>query len=79
MGAADPEPTPEDVLWERLARPPLDTPAALFLLGHWPLRFVAGQMLYLLAPMAELLGWHGWRSWAERLSRAQGSEKGKAP
>jgi hypothetical protein len=66
-------PTPEGPLLERLARPPLDTPAALFLLGHQPLRFVAGQMLYLLAPMAELLGWRGWRPWAESLSRAHGS------
>lgn len=34
----------------------LATPALLFLVGHRPLAFAAGQILYALQPVADLMG-----------------------
>ncbi|MCB0045685.1 MAG: hypothetical protein H6642_17315 [Caldilineaceae bacterium] len=53
---------------DTLRRHELVTPAALFLIGHRPLAFTAGQCCYLLAPAATLLGVSGIRAWGEVLS-----------
>lgn len=50
------------------ARRDLDTPMRLLLESHRPLAFVAGQALYLLAPLATLLGERSVETWAARLS-----------
>lgn len=46
----------------------LTTPLLLFMAGHRPLAFCAGQALYLVAPLAALLGWRAAGPWAELLS-----------
>jgi hypothetical protein len=46
----------------------LTTPLLLFMAGHRPLAFFAGQALYLVAPLAALLGWRDAGSWADLLS-----------
>mgnify|MGYP001821890278 CR=1 FL=1 len=47
-------------------------PSAIFLTGHRPLAFVLGQLLYVAAPMAELMGWSGCSDWANTLSDPDG-------
>ncbi len=51
-----------------LQRRQLTTPVLLFIAGHRPLAFFAGQLLYLFAPLALLAGWEGVNRWAELLS-----------
>jgi hypothetical protein len=51
-----------------LARRRLATLFLLFIAGHRPLLFVAGQSLYLAAPIASLWGSTIWTEWAELLS-----------
>jgi hypothetical protein len=51
-----------------LARRNLLTPALLLLTSHRPLAFVAGQLLYLLEPLAGLAGQPRLQPWAELLS-----------
>jgi hypothetical protein len=46
----------------------MTTPLLLFIAGHRPLAFFAGQALYLAAPLAALLGWRAAESWANLLS-----------
>ncbi|MCC6169155.1 MAG: hypothetical protein IT329_18170 [Caldilineaceae bacterium] len=46
----------------------LTTPLLLWMTGHRPLAFFAGQALYLAAPMAALLGWRDAEAWAGLLS-----------
>ena len=58
-----------------LAERQLTTPALLFLAGHRPLAFVAGQMLHLTAPVGTMLGFDSWSAWAELLSDPQGPER----
>lgn len=57
---------------DRLARAVADrkltTPLLLFLAGHRPLAFFAGQALYMAAPLAALAGWRGAAAWADLLS-----------
>jgi hypothetical protein len=49
----------------------LDTPVRLLLESHRPLAFIAGQALYLIAPLAALLGEPRIQTWAARLSAPQ--------
>jgi hypothetical protein len=51
-----------------LHRRQLATPLLLLLASHRPLTFVAGQLLYLLAPLGALLGWVEIDAWAALLS-----------
>jgi hypothetical protein len=51
-----------------LHRRQLATPLLLLLASHRPLTFVAGQLLYLLAPLGALLGWEEIDTWAAMLS-----------
>lgn len=46
----------------------LATPLLLWMAGHRPLAFFAGQALYLAAPLAVLLGWRDAGAWAGLLS-----------
>ncbi|HXF62239.1 MAG TPA: hypothetical protein VNK95_11525 [Caldilineaceae bacterium] len=46
----------------------LATPLLLFLVGHRPLAFLVGQMLYVAAPLGALLGWEDLDGWAALLS-----------
>jgi hypothetical protein len=46
----------------------MTAPTLLFLSGHRPLAFTAGQLIYLAAPLADLLGDGRWREWAALLS-----------
>ena len=56
-------------LWEAAQRRRMSTPLRLFAEGHAPLAFIAGQALYMIAPLAALLGWAAPQDWAERLSQ----------
>jgi hypothetical protein len=47
-------------------------PLLCFVAGHRPLSFLAGQILYLLEPLAGLLGQTGVRVWAALLSDPAG-------
>ena len=58
---------------DMLARRELLTPALLLLAGHRPLAFVAGQLLYGLAPVAALFGLAGCQDWARLLSHPHGA------
>lgn len=68
-----------DQFVDLLARRRLLAPAALFVLGHRPLAFVAGQMILLLDPVAGLLGFAAWDRWAgpwaNLLSRPDGPDR----
>lgn len=57
-----------EVLAGTVHRRQLTTPLLLMLASHSPLTFVAGQLLYALAPLGLLLGWEGVNSWAALLS-----------
>ena len=46
----------------------LTTPLLLLLASHNPLAFVAGQLLYVIAPLGLLLGWESVTDWAALLS-----------
>lgn len=46
----------------------LAMPLLLFLVGHRPLAFFTGQMLYVAAPLGALLGWENLDGWATLLS-----------
>jgi hypothetical protein len=61
-------PTHPDLFTEAMQRRQLTTPLYLFIAGHRPLAFYAGQLLHLLAPLALLGGWEGVNRWAELLS-----------
>jgi hypothetical protein len=50
----------------------LSLPSAIFLTSHRPLAFVLGQLLYVAAPMAGLIGWSGCNDWADILSDPDG-------
>jgi hypothetical protein len=56
-----------------LARYELAVPALLFLAGHRPLAFVAGQMLHALTPLGGLLGIDAMDDWAYLLSDPDGA------
>jgi hypothetical protein len=49
----------------------LSGPLLLLLASHRPLAFVAGQLLYVAAPLAGLLGWRSVDAWAAWLSAAE--------
>lgn len=53
----------------------LTNAALLFVAGHRPLAFVVGQGLYLIAPVAELLGAEHVDALAQLLSREDGVEQ----
>jgi len=56
-------------LWDAAQRRRMSTPLLLFAGGHAPLAFIAGQALYMVAPLAALLGWTAPQTWAELLSK----------
>lgn len=58
-----------------LARRQLTAPALLYLAGHRPLAFVAGQMLHIAAPIGGMLGFDALDSWATLLSDPQGPDR----
>jgi hypothetical protein len=51
----------------------LTLPLLCFIAGHRPLAFLAGQMLYLVEPLAGLLGQGSVRAWAALFSDPAGS------
>lgn len=53
----------------------LATPALLFLAGHRPLAFAAGQLLAVAAPVAAVLGLHNTMRWAHLLSSPEGVDQ----
>lgn len=57
-----------ELLTDILHRRQLTTPLLLMLASHRPLAFVAGQFLYVLAPLGLLLGWENVNNWAALLS-----------
>lgn len=68
------EPAPPFVasLAAGLERRGLVAPALLFLAGHRPLAFAAGQLLALAAPLAAVLGQTQLMPWAHLLSTPDG-------
>lgn len=59
-------------LAEALQRRGLAAPALLYLVGHRPLAFAAGQLLALAAPLAAVLGLRRTMTWAHLLSTPEG-------
>lgn len=59
----------QDALIDYLKRRKLHSVFLLFFLGHRPLAFVAGQLLYLLHPMASMLGFSHVQEWGDLLSQ----------
>ncbi len=55
-------------LIDAVRRRQMTTPALLFIMGYRPLGFVLGQMLYVTAPMFEMLGSTGCTELAAFLS-----------
>ena len=55
-----------------LDRRGLTAPALLYLAGHRPLAFAAGQLLALAAPLAAVLGLPHTMDWARLLSTPEG-------
>jgi hypothetical protein len=62
-------------LTSAIARRQMSTPLLLMLAGHRPLTFVTGQMLYLFAPCAAILGWEGITEWAALLSAPDANQR----
>jgi hypothetical protein len=60
---------------QAIARHRMATPALLFLVSHRPLAFAAGQLLYTLQPVAELLSYHGCAEIASLLSSPNGARR----
>ena len=56
-----------------LAQRELTRPCLLFVVSHRPCAFVVGQLLYLIAPLAAILGQSAWQEWAALLSQPQGA------
>ncbi len=50
----------------------LALPCLLFVASHRPCAFVVSQLLYVLAPMAAILGVRAWQAWAALLSEPGG-------
>lgn len=48
-------------------------PCVLFVASHRPFAFVVGQLLYMVGPLAVILGWQVWQDWAAVLSEADGA------
>jgi hypothetical protein len=63
---------PVAALAQHLDEQQLLTPALCFLASHQPLALVAGQLLYLLAPLAALLDRPTWKAWAALLTDPNG-------
>jgi hypothetical protein len=57
-----------DAMRQELARRELLTPVLVLLASHRPLAFAAGQLLYLLDPLAALAGRPHLSAWAATLS-----------
>ena len=53
----------------------LTTTVLLLLASHRPLTFVAGQLLYALAPSCALLGWDQASAWADLLSAPDANQR----
>lgn len=60
---------------EMLAQRQMLAPALLYLAGHRPLLFFAGQGLALAAPLAALLGTSALDDWATLLANPDGAAK----
>ncbi len=65
-------PTTERLL-QTIAQREMVLPVLCFVVGHRPLAFVTGQLLYLVAPLAALLGQPICSEWAALLSHPQGA------
>ena len=57
---------------QTLAQRELTLPCLLFVVSHRPCAFVAGQLLYLLAPLAAIVGQSAWQDWAALFSQPDG-------
>jgi hypothetical protein len=62
-------------LFAAIRRRQLATPFLLFLAGHRPLAFFAGQALHVTAPLGLLLGWGEIAGWADLLSAPDAAEQ----
>ncbi len=58
---------------QTLAQRELTLPCLLFVVSHRPCAFVVGQLLYVLAPLAAILGQPVWQDWAALLSQPNGA------
>ena len=63
-----PNPPAAQSMTEQLARRRLALPALLFLTALQPLHFVAGHLLLVAAPVADLLGLEMVSTWGEQLN-----------
>ncbi|MFN8488543.1 MAG: hypothetical protein U0350_13165 [Caldilineaceae bacterium] len=50
----------------------LALPCLLFVVSHRPCAFLTGQLLYVVAPLAALLGFSACQEWAALLSQPEG-------
>jgi hypothetical protein len=50
----------------------LALPCLLFITSHRPFAFVVSQLLYVLAPLAAIVGLRAWQDWATLLSEPAG-------
>ncbi len=57
---------------QALAQRELALPCLLFVASHRPCAFVVSQLLYVLAPLAAILGLPAWQAWAALLSEPVG-------
>ena len=75
--AAPPTPSAAHIapLAAALGRRGLAAPALLYLAGHRPLAFAAGQLLALAAPLAAVLGLRQTMDWAHLLSTPEGVDR----
>jgi hypothetical protein len=68
-------PTDLELFAATVHRRQLTTPLLLLMASHNPLAFVAGQLLYALAPLGLLLGWESVPSWAALLSAPDATQR----
>ncbi len=60
---------------QTLAESNLALPCLLFVVSHRPCAFMTGQLLYMLAPLAALLGFSACQAWAALLSQPDGAQQ----
>lgn len=60
---------------QTLAEYNLALPCLLFVMSHRPCAFMTGQLLYVIAPLAALLGFSGCQAWAALLSQPEGVQQ----
>ena len=74
-GAKSSEPNDFSQLVATVHSRQLTTTFLLLLASHRPMTFVAGQMLYALAPLCALLGWEQLDAWAALLSAPDANQR----